>query len=326
MGATPVGYRSIVGKRFGLLGNGMISVDGKTFKGEIPSLGTDYFVHSGTGSDSSDGLTPDRAVATLDTAFGTNYASENQGDRIIVLPGHSETITGAAGIAHDVAGVSVIGVGHGGQRPTFLMDASTAVTYKITANDALVHNLAFNSGNSDVVTCIDVQTATDAWIDGCHFGDNTTNENFLTCIKSGTSTDNQCDGLKVTNCTWLSVDAGSLEFIEVLGNLDRFTVKHNTVVTAGTGLASLIVVTDGDSVFTADIGWNKLVNKDAADGITLFITDQSDNSGFAYNNYLACLDVLGELVATATSGLFFYENRTASVGGTTGYVLPGADS
>lgn len=290
-----------------------------------------FWVNGGTallpgqkgGSNGNKG-TFDAPFATLDFAF--SKCTANRGDTILVKPNHSETITGAAGIAHDVAGVSVVGLGHGSQRPTFLMDGGTAVTYKITANDAFVSNLVFNSGHADVVTCIDVQIATDAWIDGCEFGDNTTAENFLTCIKSGTTTDNQCDGLKVTDCTWLSIDAGCLEFIEVLGNLDRFTVLRNTVITAATGLASLIVVTNGDSVFTADIGWNKLINKDAADGITLFITDQSDNSGFAYNNYLACLDVLGELVATATSGLFFYENRTASVGGTTGYVLPAVDS
>ena len=317
-------YVSIHGNRLGLSGNGLLRVDGKDFKGEVPTLGKDLFVDSVTGSDNSDGLTPDRALATLDAAFA--LCTANKGYRIFVLPLHAETITGAAGIAHDVAGVSVIGLGHGGQRPTFLMDGSTAVTYKITANDALVRNLVFKSGHASVVTCIDVQIATDAWIDNCEFGNNTTTEMFVTCIKSGTTTDNQCDGLKVTNCTWFDVETTALEFIEILGNLDRLTVLDNLVNTAGTGLASLIVVTDGDSVFTADIGRNKLINKDAADGITLFITDQSDNSGFAYDNYLACLDVVGELVATATSGLFFYENRTASVGGTTGYALPTADS
>ena len=317
-------YVSIHGNRLGLSGNGLLRVDGKDFKGDVPTLGKDIFVDSVTGADTSDGLTPDSALATLDAAFGQTTA--NKGYRIFILPNHSETITGAAGIAHDVAGVSVFGLGHGGQRPTFLMDGATTVTYKITANDAHVSNLVFNSGHADVVTCIDVQIATDAWIDGCEFGDNTTAENFLTCIKSGTATDNQCDGLKVTNCVWRSIDAASLEFIEITGNLDRLTVLDNVVNTAGTGLACLVNVTAGDSVFTADIGRNKLINKDAADGITLFITDQSDNTGFAYQNFLACLDVLGELVATATSGLFFYENRTASVGGTTGYLLPGADS
>ncbi|KKL54861.1 hypothetical protein LCGC14_2261160, partial [marine sediment metagenome] len=178
MGATPAGYVSIHGKRLGLLGNGMLSVDGKAFKGAIPTLGRDIFVDTVTGADTSDGLTPDRALATLDAAFAECTA--NKGYRIIVLPNHAETVTAAGGIAHDVAGVSVIGLGNYNQRPRILMDAGTA-TYDISAADAYIENVVFASGHLLSAFCFDV-TAVGAHIHNVQFDDNTTAENWATPV------------------------------------------------------------------------------------------------------------------------------------------------
>ena len=318
-------YVSVHGNRLGLAGNGVLRVDGRDFKsGVVPNLGKDIYVDSVTGADTSDGLTPDRALATLDAAFAKCTA--NKGYVIYVLPNHSETVTGAAGIAHDVAGVSVIGLGHGGQRPTFLMDASTAVTYKITGSDAIVHNLVFNSGHADVVTCIDVQTATDVWIDSCEFGDNTTNENWLTCIKSGTTTDNQCDGLKVTNCKWTSPDAGCLEFIEHTGDVDRLHVEGNYVRHNGTN-SPLILSTAGDDLQDGLIKGNMITTKINASAVGILSNNQTDNTGIIAENYVGHLDVAGEVLATGeNSGMYCFENRMSGVVTASGYLLPAADS
>ena len=81
---------------------------------EIPaSTGNYFFVHSGTGSDAYDGKNPkvvDRSsgpFATVDYAIGKCTASN--GDVVIVMPGHAETLTAAVTV--DVAGVQVIGLG-----------------------------------------------------------------------------------------------------------------------------------------------------------------------------------------------------------------------
>ena len=276
-------------------------------------------------SDGNTGLRPETPLATLDFAF--SQCTADNGDVIYVMPKHAETITGAAGIAHDVAGVSVNGLGHGGQRPTFLMDGGTAVTYKITANDALVRNLVFNSGHASVVTCIDVQIATDAWIDNCEFGNNTTTEMFVTCIKSGTTTNNQCDGLKVTNCTWFDIETTALEFIEILGNTDRVYVEGNFVRTAGTGLAALVVGTAGDILTQAYIVGNILFNNDAADAVTIYSNDGTTNTGVIARNFAKTLDIAGEVLHTASNtGMFAFENYSTSVATVSGYLLPVKDS
>mgnify|MGYP006139353905 CR=1 FL=1 len=49
----------------------------------------------------------------------------NKGDVIVVMPGHAETVSGAAGINCDVAGVSIVGLGRGAARPTITMSAAT---------------------------------------------------------------------------------------------------------------------------------------------------------------------------------------------------------
>ena len=68
--------------------------------------GNVYWVNSASGGDGNKG-TRARPFATLDYAIGRCTA--NNGDIIMVMANHAETITGVAGIALDVAGVTVIG-------------------------------------------------------------------------------------------------------------------------------------------------------------------------------------------------------------------------
>ena len=58
-------------------------------------------------SDNNDGLSPERALRTLDRAFDTGYATANVGDVIVLLPGsHSWTATTTV----DIAGVTITGM------------------------------------------------------------------------------------------------------------------------------------------------------------------------------------------------------------------------
>lgn len=319
-------YISKHGSRFGLLGNGLLRVDGRVLKTMAADLGGAVYVDSVTGTDSGhDGLSPEKAVATLDAAFAKCTA--DKGWNIFVLPKHSETVTGAAGIAHDVAGVSVYGIGHGGQQPRFLMDGGTTVTYKITANDAYVSNLNFASGHSDVATCIDVQIATDAHIDGCRFTNNASNENFVTCVKSGTSTDNQCDGLTITDCTWMQVDAGSLEFYEMLGSTAHITMTGNIIQHEGTGLGPLILATDGDILTFATITDNIVRSKDTAGAVGMISTNTSaTHTGIVARNYCASLTTATDRVVSGeNAGYIYFDNKITGVVTTSGFILPAID-
>jgi len=74
---------------------------------------------------------------TIDYAIGRCTAS--RGDIIAVMPGHAETLTTAGGITSDVAGVAIVGLGHGSLRPTVTLGAAAADWAVDAANCAFVN-------------------------------------------------------------------------------------------------------------------------------------------------------------------------------------------
>ncbi len=315
-------YVSIHGDRLGLLGNGMLRVDGKPFKGAIPTLGKDIFVDSVTGADTSDGLTPDRALATLDAAFV--LCTADKGYQIFILPKHSETVTGVGGIAHDVAGVSVYGLGKSrGQRPQFLMDGGATVTYLISAADAFVSGLDFVSGHSNVATCFGV-TATGAHIDDCKFSNNTTNEDFLACI-TATGADNTADGLTMTGCNWTTIDTDDTAMIITANSILDFSAQHNHMVTTSATAAQFISCTAGALLINGDIGYNHCFNLMTSG--ELFISNNgTTNTGIIHNNFSGHADTSGAHDnGWATGGWRLFENYSASTHAVMGGNAPAVD-
>lgn len=92
--------------------------------------------------------------STLDYAIG--QCTANRGDIIMVKPGHSETISSDAGVTLDVAGVSVIGLGNGSDRPTFTVSTAAAANMSVTAANVTLHNLVFLGNKNDLVNCLEI--------------------------------------------------------------------------------------------------------------------------------------------------------------------------
>ena len=90
-----------------------------------------------TASDSAKGsfLHP---LATIDAAVGLCKA--NRGDKIMVRPNHTETISAASSLDLDVAGISVIGLGNGSNRPRLDFTAA-AGTVQVAADNIRMMNL-----------------------------------------------------------------------------------------------------------------------------------------------------------------------------------------
>ena len=129
-----------------------------------------WFVDSGctTGADSAGyGQNPDAAFLTLDYAVGKCTA--NNGDVIYCMPGHAENLTGAASVDIDVAGVTVIGLGKGADRPTFTATVA-AGAFKLNAASVRVENLLF-LGGVDVTTGMLRVAGADCAIIGCEYRD-----------------------------------------------------------------------------------------------------------------------------------------------------------
>lgn len=114
-----------------------------------------FWVSSTAGSNGNAG-TYERPWATIDYAIGRCTA--NKGDIIVVMPGHTETISAAGSIACDVAGVAIMGLGAGSNRPTLNFTA-TSSTVTVTAANVTLRNLLLTGGVDAVVTMLAISGA-----------------------------------------------------------------------------------------------------------------------------------------------------------------------
>ena len=121
MGSTPLYGRSQPGGAFSI-------IDMPNHPGNI------WWVGSGealAAEAAGNGINRTAPFSTLAYAFSSDVLAS--GDTVYVLPGHTETIIAAGGIAADIAGVKVIGLGEGSKRPTFSFTTDTAASIAISA-------------------------------------------------------------------------------------------------------------------------------------------------------------------------------------------------
>lgn len=116
------------------------------------------YVHS-SGRAFVDDATIDKAglYRTVNAALARCRAG--YGDTVVVLPGHTETISGANGWSNMVAGCNIIGHGRGSLRPTISFSA-TASQLAVAVANVLISGMQFNvDGANGVVNAIDVNGA-----------------------------------------------------------------------------------------------------------------------------------------------------------------------
>jgi hypothetical protein len=87
----------------------------------------------------------------------------------MVKPGHTETVSAASGIAVDVAGIAIVGMGSGSNRPTINFTA-TASTLTMSAANCTLYNLLFTGGIDAIVSYL-VVSAADCAIVSCEYRD-----------------------------------------------------------------------------------------------------------------------------------------------------------
>lgn len=279
------------------------------------------WVDSASGTDDENHGTFDLPFATLDYAIGTCTA--NQGDYIILKENHAETITGIGGITADVAGITIVGLGTGDQRPRFLMDGAATVTFAVTGADTTIRNLVFAAGHADVATCFDLDAAGFTLLE-CEFVENVADENFLAIITSGSATDNVCDGLKAVGNHVHQIDASATNFILKVGDADDWIVYGNTYYCQLATLGQFILDTAGDDFGNLFCAWN-LHTCLTGDNVNSFIdNDQADNSGIVAHNRIFANDTDAR-VPIDVDGVGLFDNLNTSVTTASGFVLPAVD-
>lgn len=270
-----------------------------------------YVHHSGTAS--GPGFSPETPFSTIDAAI--NAATANNGDVIFVLEGHAETITGAAGFALDVAGVSVIGLGNGENRPVITFTTSTAATATITGANCVVRNIVFKNDVDGQVVMVPV-TGAGSGIDGCEFLEGSSKQ-WAIAVDLGE------DRTFCRNSYFKSVATGADCAIKISAAKDRIRVVGNEVFgdfndacvhNPTSAVATRLLIAD-----------NTLTNLQSGDHAIELV---SACTGVIKNNVVnSTLAAVGTRTAIDPGACYCIENYGSDgVGDVSGVLNPAADS
>lgn len=195
------------------------------------TTGDVYWVDSNAtnASDGNDGKSPDTPLATLDGAV--NKCTANNGDVIVCAENHAETIVADSGVDIDVAGVTVIGLGRGTNRPTFTFTTATTADFKIAAGDVKVENLLFLMGIASQAMVIEV-SGDYAEIAHCEFRETASTGSALTAITIGVA-DGDSDYCHVHDCKFYMDEPGVTNVgnaaISLATDCDNVRIENNWI-------------------------------------------------------------------------------------------------
>ena len=231
--------------------------------------GNIFWVDSGSGSNTNDG-THVRPYATLDYAVGKCTA--NNGDLILVKAGHTETVTAAGGLDLDVAGITIIGLGNGSDRPTVNFTTAVTADMDVDADNITISNFLFTGGIDALTGPIDVNAADFTMMD----------------------------------CETKDVTGQATDFIVTDANASRLMIDgwtHRGAAAAGGASALQIVGGDGATVRNIFIDGN--FDTAAIENVTTAATNLTINGG-ANGSYIRnrnSADVCFTAVATTTGNV-----------------------
>lgn len=280
------------------------------------TTGNTYFVHSGTGSSGNSGLTQYEPLATIDQAI--NKCTASKGDVILVMPGHAETITTAGAIACDVAGVSILGLGHGANRPTVSF-GGTAATIAISASSVRISNIRVTSTVDEVVKMFNV-TGAYCTLDNIEHFETASCQTIQFLLTSAAA-----DYLTVRDCYFYQANAaGSAQkWIELVGN-DGARIQDNTFLLALNNAATSAAITSTTACVNCQISGNTILQTGGTTQVSAILL-ASSSTGFVHDNRVAAaVTTLAGTVALASA--YGAENYTLNTANKSGIIDPVADT
>ena len=272
---------------------------------------------------------------TFNAPFGTlEYAITrcvaNRGDIIFIKPGHIETISSATALSFDIAGVAIVGLGFGTNRPKFTLDTAATATIAVSAANVSILNCQFVANFLGITSAFTVGAAPYFTIDKCDFTDTSAILNFLSAVKTTVTVN--ADYLQVSNC-YIKSDATTkaVAAIVVLGTMTGLTLTGNYVVqTVAQNNLSQFLSHAALVMTAAYIADNRVycVNTDTATGACFITTSATTGSGIVINNTIRALDVAAAILVTATAVQYGMFNNLYIGDGTmnSGFVLPAIGS
>ena len=233
-----------------------------------------------------------RFFSTIDAAISACTA--NAGDTIFVLPGHTEAVTSTS-LNVDVAGVNIIGLGTGSNKPTLTFGA-TSSRINVTAADCKLKNLRLQAGIGDVVTAVLHATAAQNTVyEDIEFYATST-FNFINCYTLGAA--NISDGCRWERNYLRTADAGQLALCITAAAHNDLKFYNNYVSHAAA--AAGLLTAGAAELLGLDVRGN-FVQTGQTDGSVgvLVITTGTASSGCIVENHMKTAEV-GTVVAVGT--------------------------
>jgi hypothetical protein len=218
-----------------------------TISREDITTGSIFFVHSGTGTNAAGyGNNPDSPVASIDYAVG--LCTADKGDVVYVMPGHAETVSAAAGLDLDVAGITIRGIGSGSLQPTVTLDTADTADVDVDAANITVENVHFRANFADIAAAIDVN-ADDFTLRKCRFSDVATNMNAKIWVQDAAA--GGSDRITIEDCHVVAIDAANTHFVNFAGTGTGHIIRRNvlmgdwgTMCIGGAGVVTNAVVVE----------------------------------------------------------------------------------
>lgn len=255
----------------------------------------------------------------------TSFAG--RGDYLLVMPNHAETVSNATLMALATAGVGIIGMGTGAERPAITLDTATTSTITINAASMSIANMRFIA-NFAAIAALFTVTAKDFYLGNCDFVDTSSILNFVNIVKTS-ATSNVCDGLFIDSCNFYGLGASSNTcFVNALGTHDRFVIQNNYVAHAATTVGGFMQIASGKALTNLQCinnVYNGVGNSTASNAVFI-LAGGSGNSGVLKGNFAKTLCDTTPVMVTAASGLRFSQNYYASNADKSGFLLPALDS
>jgi hypothetical protein len=307
---------SIHGNLLGLDKDGnLVDRNGNPVGQKINTEGKVIYVSSVTGAANASGGSPQEAVTTL--ALGMAKATANQGDVVVLLPNHQETI-GNESISLAVAGVYILGLGKGDTQPQFNHNHANA-EISVAANDITIDNLRLSADVTSVAIGIEVEDGVDyLTVQNCKFDVVTTGTDEFTAAIHFV---NDNTGCVVQNNYFSQGLAAAVAAIHMDADTDNLQILNNRV--EGDYSTACIV---GDTTLSTKllIQGNLLMNGIPSNiGTEPAIELLTGTEAIIADNYIVCnLATKAAAIVADTALLFenYYNEDLTGTGGLIGTV------
>jgi hypothetical protein len=293
--------------KLGSLVNGGVSQLGG---GSLFTTGKVYYVSSTKGSNGNIGTDPDFPLATI--AAAQSAATASVGDMVVVLPGHSETLTAALTLSK--AGVTYTGLGNGLLRPT-ITGNGTIDAIDITGANITVENFQFPApGTDDQTADINVSGAGVTIRNTYHIGSQTSkNKTDIITVASGAN-DLLIEGMQAYNVTVDCVSAISLEAAVARPVIQNCLIQGTFSTAAVMDEATATLVTVRNSI---------IKNSKAATAVLSFANNSTGVCSFLHVS--GRHTTIASNIAAGT-GMDFFEVRVTEEAALNGAIMPAADA